>query len=331
VLRGLPPSTHPDLIVGTLTGDDAAVWKRPDGTLLVATVDFFSPLVDDATTWGRIGATNSVSDIFAMGATPLFALNVVAWPRDELPLDLLGDVLRGASEIAQRCGYIVVGGHTVDGPEPFFGQVVIGTLASESLMLTNDAGQVGDELILTKPLGTGVIATAIKRLPSAAIEVGGPLHDSYVAATTSMSTPNDVASRVAQRHGVGAATDITGFGLVGHLHKLAVASAVVAEIESQALPLLPGLLDLIGAGYVPGGTGRNAQFVQPFITGPAWSDPTWNAVLADPQTSGGLLLCVKPSEVSGVIDDLAASGVMGVRIGHLRAPGDEPIGSIVAR
>jgi selenide, water dikinase len=332
VLRGLPPVAHPDLVVGTLTGDDAAVWRRPDGTLLVATVDFFTPLVDDAATWGRIGAANSVSDIFAMGATPLFALNVVAWPREKLSLDLLGDALVGAAEVAMRAGYIVVGGHTVDGAEPFFGQVVIGTLANEAAMLTNDAGRPGDDLILTKALGTGLVTTAIKRLPSAACRPRGELFSSYNAAVESMTTLNDVGARIAREHGVRAATDVTGFGLVGHLHKLALASGVTAEIDVAALPLLPGVLDLVAEGYMPGGTGRNAEFVQPFMSGRAWADPTWNAVLADPQTSGGLLLCVPAANSDALLADLRSAGVAATQIGRLRSPAgeSETAGSVIA-
>ncbi len=190
MLRGLPPVSHPDLIVGTLTGDDAAVWRRPDGSLLVATVDFFTPVVDDAATWGRIGAANSVSDVYAMGAEPMFALNIVGWPVGSLPLELLGEVLAGAAEIGVAAGYPVVGGHTVDAPEPLFGQVVIGILGAGAPMLTNDAGQPGDELVMTKALGTGIVATAVKRLPAEAVASGGELEVAYRAAVASMTTLN---------------------------------------------------------------------------------------------------------------------------------------------
>jgi selenide,water dikinase len=320
VLRGLPPVSHPDLVVGTLTGDDAAVWRRPDGSMLVATVDFFTPLVDDARTWGRIGAANAVSDVFAMGATPLFALNVVAWPRDVLPMELLGDTLAGASEVGMRAGYPVVGGHTVDGCEPMFGQVVIGTIAAGAAMLTNDAGRPGDDLVLTKALGTGVIATAVKRLEPSAVEPGGELHDAYAAAVASMTTLNDAASHVAVAAGLRAATDVTGFGLAGHLHTLALASGVAAELRFEALPLLPGALELIGRGFVPGGTGRNAEFVSAFARGAGWADAIKRAVLADPQTSGGMLLCAPGGSGDALVSGLAASGVAAAVIGRLVAP-----------
>lgn len=331
MLRGLPPVSHPDLVVGTLTGDDAAVWRRPDGSMLVATVDFFTPLVDDARTWGRIGAANAVSDVFAMGATPLFALNVVAWPRDVLPLELLAEALEGASEIGMRAGYPVVGGHTVDGPEPMFGQVVIGTIAAGAPMLTNDAGRPGDDLVLTKALGTGVIATAVKRLASSAIAPGGECHEAYVAAVTSMTTLNDAASRVAVVSGLRAATDVTGFGLAGHLHKLALASGVAAEVSFDALPLLPGVGALISRGFVPGGTGRNAEFVSAFARGDAWGDPARQAVLADPQTSGGMLLCAPDGSGAALVAALADAGVASVVIGRLVASSAErPPGTVDA-
>jgi selenide,water dikinase len=288
--------------------------------MLVATVDFFTPIVDDARTWGRIGAANSVSDVFAMGADPLFALNVVAWPREVIPLELLGEVLAGAVEIGAQAGYPTVGGHTIDGPEPLFGQVVVGVLAAGAPVLTNDAGRAGDDLVLTKALGTGVVATAVKRLPPTAVAPGGEIADAYASAVTSMTTLNATASRVGVASGVRAATDVTGFGLVGHLHKLALASGVVAAVTVDALPVLSGVPELIGRGFVPGGTGRNAEFVEGAVSGPAWTDPLRRAVLADPQTSGGMLLCAPAGSGPDLVAALARAGVASAVVGRLKAP-----------
>ena len=290
---------HPDLWVGIQTGDDAAVWRRPDGRALVATVDFFAPVVDDAFTFGAIAATNSVSDIYAMGAKPLFALNVAAWPKDRLPLDLLRDVFAGGAAAAAGGGWIVAGGHTVDGPEPMYGQVVIGELAPGDEPLTNSHARVGDVLVLTKPLGVGVIATAHKRLGSADVAPGGRLYESFSHAVTSMRTLNAesaVAARRAQAHSM---TDVTGFGLAGHAHKMMWASGVAARISLDALPVIHGARSLIVEGFAPGGTQRNLDFVGEALEG--GSEPE-RLLVADPQTSGGLLIAC-PREHAGLIHD----------------------------
>src|SRR5690349_335686 len=257
-------ATHPDLVVGTEWGDDAAVWRRPDGRLSIATIDFFTPIVDDPRHWGAIAAANAASDVYAMGGTPLFALNVVAWPRDHLSLDLLGEVLQGAREIADAGGWLIVGGHSVDGAEPLFGQAVMGETSTDRL-LTNAGGRPGHVLVLTKALGTGLVATAVKRSDPSALEPGGPLAPSYAAAIASMTTLNADAARVAVAASASAATDVTGFGLLGHLHKLALASGVEARVRVDAVPRLPGVEALLAAGQVPGGTGRNQAFVRPFL------------------------------------------------------------------
>jgi selenide, water dikinase len=287
VLRPLQQS-HPDLLVGLENGDDAAVWRRPNGRALIATVDFFTPIVDDARTWGMIGAANSASDVYAMGGRPLFALNIVAWPRDQLPMALLGDVLDGARAMADRGGWIVVGGHSVDGPEPMFGQVVIGE-AMEADLLTNVGAQVGDRLWLTKKLGTGIIATAVKRLQPADIRAGGRLASAYASAVEAMTTLNDVGAAAAHSAGVHAMTDVTGFGLVGHLHKMLLGSGVAGEIDLSSLPLHPNVLALRDDGFVPGGTHRNLEFLTDYLVGGSDAD-RW--IAADPQTSGGLLVAL---------------------------------------
>ncbi len=317
MLRHVPAPSAPDLLVGTSTGDDAAVWRVSADRALVATVDFFTPVVDDARTWGAIAAANSASDVYAMGGRPLFALNVAGWPRDLLPLDLLGEALAGASEVAARGGWVVAGGHTVDAPEPFLGQAVTGEVHPDRMM-TNDAAHVGDVLILTKPLGTGLITTALKRSPAEAIRPGGFLADSYAAAVASMTTLNADAAAIASAHGVRCGTDVTGFGLLGHLHKLALASGVGLVLTTATMPLLAGVVGLRDAGFVPGGTGRNVEFVASVVDWDA-DQERWEPVLADPQTSGGLVLCVAPERVSSVLRSLDGTPTPGVVIGEVGA------------
>jgi selenide, water dikinase len=328
VLRHVPAPSAPDLLVGTSTGDDAAVWRVSDDRALVSTVDFFTPVVDDARTWGMIAAANSASDVYAMGGRPLFALNVAGWPRDLLSLDLLGEALQGASAVAATGGWVVVGGHTVDAPEPFLGQSVTGEVHPDKMM-TNDAARPGDVLVLTKPIGTGIITTALKRSEASAAKPGGSLYESYTAAVHFMTTLNADGAQVAAKAGVRAATDITGFGLLGHLHKMALGSGVQLILDAASIPLLPGVRELADQGIVPGGTGRNIEFVAPFID---WevSEVQWADLLADPQTSGGLVLCVKPERVAGLLAELAGSTTPGFVIGSVTEPTSGP-GRIVVR
>ena len=304
---------HPDLIVGTETGDDAAVWRRPDGRALVTTVDFFAPVVDDAYTWGRIAAANAASDVYAMGGTPLFALNIAVWPRDSLPLSLLTDVLAGGAQTARQGGWVVTGGHTVDGPEPMFGQVVVGELDGPE-PTRNVGAQVGDVLVLTKPLGVGLLATAHKRLPVAATAPGGEWAATYEAAIASMTQLNSLAAAAAGRAKVHAATDVTGFGLVGHLYKILKASGVAARIDIEALPLLPGARNLIAAGFAPGGTSRNLEYVADMLVGGSEAD---RLLVADPQTSGGLLMSCPMSALDDLIDDLRRHDRLAAVIGTI--------------
>ncbi|MEA2713499.1 MAG: selenide, water dikinase [Gemmatimonadales bacterium] len=252
---------------------------------LVATVDFFTPIVDDPAAWGAIAVANALSDIYAMGATPLFGLNLVGWPRDRLPFDMLGELLRGAAEVAQRAGCLILGGHSIDAVEPTFGMTVIGEVHPDR-MLTNAGACAGDRLVLTKPLGTGILATALKR--DALLETG------MAEAVRSMTVLNDGASRAALRVGVSAATDVTGFGLVGHLTSMLEASKVAAEIAFDALPILPHARNLASRGVVPGGTERNLEAAEKV----EWAADLGTAdryLCVDAQTSGGLLLAV-PAE-----------------------------------
>lgn len=305
---------HPDLLVGIQTGDDATVWRRPDGRALVATVDFFAPVVDDAFTFGAIAATNSVSDVYAMGATPLFALNVAAWPRDRLPLHLLRDVFAGGVAAATEGGWIVAGGHTVDGPEPMYGQVVIGELAAGDEPLTNSHARVGDVLVLTKPLGVGVIVTAHKRLSTADIAVGGRLHESFGHAVSSMRTLNGPAAASARRAGAHSMTDVTGFGLAGHGHKMLAASGVAAELSLAALPVIHGARSLLLEGFAPGGTLRNLEFVGESLVGGTEHE---RLLVADPQTSGGLLIACPPDHADLIHDGTVIGEVVAGPAGRI--------------
>src|ERR1700761_3977363 len=233
-----------DLLVGAAEGDDAAVLRLDDERALVLTTDFFTPIVDDPADWGRIAAANALSDVYAMGGRPVIALNLTAWPGGTLPLSILADVLRGGASVAASAGCLVVGGHTIDDPEPKYGMAVVG-LASPARLFTIDSARPGDTLVLTKAIGTGVVATAHKR--------GAASGDVLAAAVSSMTALNAAASEAALAAGVVAATDVTGFSLLGHLHRMLRASGASAMVDATSVPLLPGAMDLTFAGYVSGG------------------------------------------------------------------------------
>jgi selenide, water dikinase len=254
------------------------VWRLDDERALVLTVDYITPVVDDARTWGRIAAANAASDVYAMGGRPLLALNLVGWPVGELSNDLLVEVLEGAADIAREGGWLAVGGHTIDDPEPKFGQAVLGEVHPERV-LTNAGAQPGDALVLTKPLGTGIVATAVK--------AGLAPRPTMQAAVETMTRLNADAARAALDSGATACTDVTGFGLLGHLRKLVEASRVSAEIDVAAVPVLVGARELAEAGHVPGGTKRNLEWAREVLDGE--TDRLTLPVLADAQTSGGLL------------------------------------------
>jgi selenide, water dikinase len=318
VLRHVPLVSDPNVLVDASTRDDAAVYRLSSDRALVATTDFFTPIVDDAATWGAIAAANALSDLYAMGATPLFGLNLVGWPRETLPLELLGEVLRGAAEICARARCPVLGGHTIDDPEPKFGMAVIGE-AHPDRMLVNSAARPGDLLVLTKPLGTGILATALKR---DAIDEAG-----LAAAVASMTTLNDGAMRAALACGVRAATDITGFGLLGHLGHMLTASRLGAELYLSRVPMLAGARDLAAAGLVPGGTTRNLA-----ASTAEWEPEIAQAdrvLLADAQTSGGLLLAVPAAQLDALLAALEAEATpTAAVIGRCL---DGPTGAIAVR
>lgn len=298
MLRRVSPSSHPDLLVGIDTGDDAAVWRLDEARALVVTVDHITPLVDDARTWGRIAATNAVSDVYAMGGRPLFALNLVGWNRDELPLDLLGDVLEGANDVGREAGFIVAGGHSIDDPEPKFGLVVVGEVDPRRI-LTNAGFRPGQALVLTKALGVGVVATAIKQ--------GGASPDVVAAAVESMTRLNAGGAAAAVAAGATGATDVTGFGLLGHLARAAEASGVDVRIDTEAVPILPGAWQLAAAGVVPGGSRRNLDWVRDRVEQGVVDDTTV-LLLADAQTSGGLLFGAGPEAAAAAVGELRATG-----------------------
>lgn len=303
--------------MGTDTSDDAAVWRLDGDRLLVASTDFFAPIVDDARTWGRIAAANAASDIYAMGANPLFALNLAAWPRDVLPLDLLGEVLAGGADAAADGGWVVAGGHTIDAPEPLYGMSVTGTIAAAAGglgLLTNAGGQPGQALVLTKPLGTGLLATALKRSEPDATGPDGKLHAAYEAGVAEMCRLNDAAAAAAVEAGATAATDVTGFGLLGHLAELAAASGASAEVDAGAVPLLPDVTGLATGGFVPGGTGRNLDHLAERLDG---GDELTRTVLGDPQTSGGLLFSCDPARADDAVRELRDNGHCAAVIGEL--------------
>jgi selenide,water dikinase len=294
----LPLVQDPRVLIDAATRDDAAVFLLSPERALVATVDFFTPIVDDAATWGRIAVANALSDIYAMGATPLFGLNLVGWPRDQLPFDTLGELLQGAAEMAQRAKCLTLGGHSIDAVEPTFGMAVIGEVHPDR-MLTNAGACAGDVLVLTKPLGTGILATALKR--DALLETG------MTEAIRSMTTLNDGASRAALRVGVSAATDVTGFGLIGHLTNMLEASKVAAEVAFETIPILPHTRNLASRGIVPGGTERNLKAAEK-VEWAADLTTTDRYLCVDAQTSGGLLLAVPAENEAAMLSALQEEG-----------------------
>ena len=295
----MPAATDPRILVDAATRDDAAVFRFTADRAIVATVDFFTPIVDDAYDFGRIAAANAFSDVYAMGATPLLALNLVGWPRDTLPYDLLGEVLRGGADVARAAGAFVLGGHSIDDPEPKYGMAVIGEVHPDRIV-TNAGARPGDALVLTKPIGTGVLTTALKRDLLSEPELA--------PAVTVMTTLNAAAARAMLAVGVHAATDVTGFGLLGHLHSLLEASGAAAEVTAHAVPLLPHARDMAARGAVPGGTQRNLTSLADSVSFAAGVDETARVLLSDAQTSGGLLIAVAPDRVAGLVAGLERAG-----------------------
>jgi selenide, water dikinase len=296
----LPRSTDPRLLVGSDTSDDAGVVALTDELALVQTVDFFTPIVDDPYDFGRIAAANALSDVYAMGARPISALNLVAFPLERLGADVLRAVLRGGADVLAQAGALLVGGHSIDDPEPKYGLAVCGVVHPADL-ITNAGGRAGDALVLTKPLGVGAVATALKR------GAAGPAE--LAAAVEAMTTLNAAAAAAARAAGAHAMTDVTGFGLLGHLRELAAASGLAAALEAAAVPALPGVEALLrGEDAVSGGSRRNRRHAEGYAAF-APGVPEWRRrLVTDATTSGGLLVAVPPD---------GSGEVPGARIGRL--------------
>ncbi len=305
--------THPDLMVGTATSDDAGVFRIAPDRALVQTVDFFTPIVDDPRDWGRIAAANALSDIYAMGAVPSTALQLVGWPRGDLPFEILSDVLRGGADVMADAGCVIVGGHSIDDTEPTYGFAVTGMVHPDHV-IANRGATSGDRLVLTKPLGTGIIATAVK--------AGACDPHVLEMAVDSMAQLNAAASEAMRDVGVHAATDVTGFGLLGHLREILVASGVAATVEVGAVPILPGAWELLDAGFYPGGSGRNGTALADSVDG---GDDRSRRMLWDAQTSGGLLISVPADRSNDLMETLAGHGTPSAVIGHITTG---PIGRI---
>ena len=299
------------------SGDDAAVIRRDGETALVLTTDFFTPIVDDAYTFGRIAAANALSDVYAMGGRPLYCLNLVGWPREKLSLDDLSEVLRGGADVVRQAGASIVGGHSIDDAEPKYGLVVVGEVRLAE-MTTNAAARPGDWLVLTKPLGTGVITTALKR------EAAAP--ETIEAATRTMLALNDGAARAARTAGARAATDVTGFGLLGHLRSMLLASGASARLWAGAVPFLPDVRSLAEGGHIPGGTKRNLDSVAGSTIFDDGIPPLDRLLLADAQTSGGLLVAVRPEAGPTLLEALRHEGTLAAA--HIGVVGGGTAGTI---
>jgi selenide,water dikinase len=299
LIEGLPRTSDPDLLVGHETADDAAVYRLSDELALVSTADFFTPIVDDPYDFGRIAAANALSDVYAMGGTPLTALNLVAWSLDSLGREALGEVLRGGADVAAGAGVAIVGGHSIDDPEPKYGLAVTGTVHPGRVM-RNSTAAAGCELRLTKPVGGGLATTALKR------GTAGP--ELAAAAVATMTELNRDAAAAALAAGAVAMTDVTGFGLLGHLHELCEASGVAAEVEAGAVPAIDGVAALLGSAEPPiaGGTRRNRDWVEPWVDWAPEVPEERRWLLCDAMTSGGLLVALPEG-----------AGGPGVRVGRV--------------
>ena len=292
-------ASHPDLLVGTEHGDDAAVYRLADKTAIVVTVDFITPITDDPYEFGLVAAANSLSDVYAMGGKPLVALNVVGFP-SELAVEMLGNVLRGGYDKATEAGCLIVGGHTVDDQEPKYGLSVVG-LVEPGKEVSNSNAKLGDALVLTKPIGTGIITTGCKQgiTPDAILK----------QAVDTMAELNKGASEAMMKVGVNSCTDITGFGLMGHLKGMVQGSGTGARIRVADVPALAGVWELMEKGAVPGGTFRNMSSVEDFVNWDAGLTEKQRLLMCDAQTSGGLLISVPKAKLDQLLSELDASGV----------------------
>ena len=308
VLHSLPKFESPDLIVGTETSDDAGVFRlRPD-LAIVNTVDFFTPIVDDPYTFGQIAAANALSDIYAMGAEPRTAMNIVGFPVGEMDIDVLGEILKGGAEKVREAGAVVVGGHSIIDEEVKYGLAITGVVHPDRV-IRNVGIQQGDALILTKPLGTGIITTALKKRKVS--------DESIEAAISSMAALNRRAAEIMLGFTVHACSDVTGYGLMGHALEMAGGSNLTLVLESTALPLLPGAIDLAEKGILTGGCKRNRDYLNDKISFDSSVPPELVEIALDPQTSGGLLIALPAKLAEKLVADLQSNGVTAATIiGH---------------
>lgn len=297
----LPAFDDPALLVGTNTADDAAVYQVDDDKAIIQTLDFITPVVNDPYTYGQIAAANSLSDVYAMGGRALFALNIVCFPSRKVPMDVLGEILRGGADKCAEAGVPIAGGHSVDDAEPKYGLVVTGIVSPDNI-LAHDNAQPGDVLVLTKPIGSGIITTALKKK---AIDESGAEQ-----AVKVMSTLNKAGVEALSGLRVNAVTDITGFGLLGHLHQMLDASKVSARIKVDQVPVMDSVWTLVRDGVYPGGTQRNLNYVEPATEWASDTDDATKLVLADAQTSGGLLISVEPDNLDELLRRLDNAGTL---------------------
>lgn len=311
VLGALPKQTNPHVLVGFDTSDDAGVYQISADTALVQTVDFFTPIVDDPYVFGAIAAANALSDVYAMGGSPISSLSVLTWPRDG-NLEDLGQILLGGADKMREAGCVILGGHSVADTEPKFGYAVTG-LVHPDRVLTNAGAKPGDAIVFTKKIGTGVISTALKQ--------GTVLTEHMDGAIVSMLTLNNHACRAMLATRAHACTDITGFGLMGHSREMAVASGVTLVIDTAAVPLLPGAYEYAAAGAIPGGLRNNLDFAGCTVRNLGEIDPVLEQLMFDPQTSGGLLIAMPEEDV----EKMQSLYPMARRIGHVEARGEKPL------
>jgi len=309
VLRSVFPRDHPDALVGYATGDDAAVYRLTPDRAVVVTTDFFAPIVDDPFDFGHIAGVNAISDIYAMGARPLFVLNLVGFPRKLLGEGILDKILQGGSEAAREAGVPTLGGHSIDDAEPKFGMVAIGEVHPDRVM-TNAAAKPGDLLVLTKPIGSGVVTTAAK--------AGKAPREVLARAVSVMTTLNRGASEAMLAAGASSATDVTGFGLLGHLHRMMLASGVSAHLRAADVPILQGARALADE-HASGGTKRNLADLTPHVTFAPNVDATTRTLLGDAQTSGGLLISIPSDRVAALLHELTGRSPAAAVIGSVRA------------
>jgi selenide, water dikinase len=292
LVQALPQPDDPDLLVGTQTSDDAGVYRLREDLALVQTADFFTPIVDDPYDFGRIAATNALSDVYAMGGRPVSALNLVAWSVEDLGAEMLGEVLRGGHDVVSAAGALIVGGHTIDDPEPKYGLAVTGVV-DPAEVITNAGGRAGDALVMTKPLGAGAVTTALKKgladedVLALAVEV-----------MTELNAAGSAAARAAGAHGM---TDVTGFGLLGHLHELALAGGLAAVVEADAVPVIAGVLELLADDRaIAGGSRNNRRYAEEFASFDAGVHEVHRRLVTDAMTSGGLLVALDPARAGEV-------------------------------